>query len=1104
MDRISASRPIERLAALVSSGGSVSARGSVGSSTAIVAAALVVRTHRPALLVCAHLDESEQIAAEISELGISVVVFPALEALGAEGGAALELVADRNAAALRLRSSEPPRIVVAPIAALMQPMPGDEAAASLIREVVRGERCDRQALISWMAQAGYERTVAVESPAEFAVRGGILDIFSGGSSVAVRIDFDGDQVERIHEIDLATQASDREIDRFIIVGADEERLLNGEGAVDPVTLMDRNAFAIIAELAEVTEQARGYWERMSDAKGVRPSTEVFRSMAKHMHAIVDIGAYSIPGAPDRSVDLPVLTVPPFPEAALDAASALLKESATQDVVLASSSPGEAQRASELLAQSRAKMTSPTAHPMTAIIEEERPLRGGFGWDDGGRPLLVVTAHELLHRFGRIERRRRRASETGTPAIRGGRAREAFLHFEKGDIVVHRDQGIGRYLGLRELDERQAGSAGGAGEREFLTIEYAKQAILYVPASKANLVQRYVGAHSARPQLATMGSKGWTSQKEKVSEAVRDLAAELLRVQAVRESSSGFAFPTDTPWQHRFEAEFPYEETVDQVQAIAATKRDMERIRSMDRLVCGDVGFGKTEIAIRAAFKCCEAGKQVAVLVPTTVLAEQHARTFKERFRAYPFRVESISRFKSDAQVREVLEAAREGKVDVLIGTHRLLSKDVRFRDLGLVVIDEEQRFGVEHKQRLLELRVTADVLTLSATPIPRTLHMSMVGLRDISNLTTPPMDRRAIVTEVIPWNEDRIKQAIARELAREGQVFYLHNRVFDIEEVAHKVRRMAPTARIVIGHGQMANGELERVMSQFIRREADILISTTIIESGLDIPTANTMIIDDAHMFGLADLHQLRGRVGRSRHRAYCYLLMSSTKPLSPDALRRLRAIEDYSMLGAGFRIAVRDLELRGAGNLLGAEQSGHIAAVGYEMYCQLLEGAVHDLRHEKVVSVVDTVIDIGIQGTIPAGYIPSDRRRIEAWRRIGESRELAQLDAIFADLASAYGDPPESVRTLHRFASVRLLATQSGVTMMVRRGGDLILRTNDPAAVSELLKSKMGTVRCVPATGGGYGNDVYWRPPAALLEPKVLLELLERAYRTAPQRKSR
>ncbi|MFN7020122.1 MAG: transcription-repair coupling factor, partial [Phycisphaerales bacterium] len=625
--------------------------------------------------------------------------------------------------------------------------------------------------------------------------------------------------------------------------------------------------------------------------------------------------------------------------------------------------------------------------------------------------------------------------------------------------------------------------------------------------KIDQIQKYVGGMGGRgePALSALGGQRWRKQKEAVSASVKDLAGEMLRIRAAREHLPGIRYPADTAWQKEFEAEFPYQETEDQLAALGEIKRDMTSGRPMDRLLCGDVGYGKTELAIRAAFKACEFGKQVAVLVPTTVLAEQHERTFRSRFADYPFKVESLSRFKTDREINQTLEKVRKGQVDVVIGTHRLLSKDVRFADLGLVVVDEEQRFGVEHKERLMGLRMTVDVLTLSATPIPRTLHLSMLGLRDISSLATAPVDRRAVVTEVIPYNPKRIQQAIVRELARDGQCYFVHNRVYNIQSVADDIRKLVPDARIVVGHGQMPDGELERVMLGFMRREADILVSTTIIESGIDNPTANTMFINDADRFGLADLHQLRGRVGRHKHRAYCYMLLDPERTTTEKALKRLKAIEEFSMLGAGFKIAMRDLEIRGAGNILGPEQSGHIAAVGYEMYCQLLDRAVKELKNEPTQVASETSVEIGVTGMIPKRYIASDLRRMEAYRRIATAQSPEELERIEREIRQAYGeDLPRATQRLLGMARLRALASGLRVRSIAVRGPDVVLRAApaDAAAVGLLLRD--GSARNAPGAGGTHvtvlapksGEDlaeVYFRPPASWMDPETLQGVLTR-----------
>ncbi|MBM4112224.1 MAG: DEAD/DEAH box helicase, partial [Phycisphaerae bacterium] len=837
--RIDASEAVSRIAAAVESGGAVSARGAAGSSTTVIASRLAVRLDRPVLLVAAHLDEAAEMVDEIEELGCRAELFPAIEALPGESAAALDLVAARlrfvdrlgaeqtgraagtRAAELAAKIASAPSsrkaafpaapaptrveagehaaiVIVAPIAALMQGVPDRTRQPKLLRRLRRGERVNRRELVEWLADGGYRRGETVEQPGDFAVRGGLVDIHPPGGSAPVRLDFLGDELERIFEIDPATQASDRAIDEVSIVSASADAIQSDAGTVQLASLLPRRTVAVIAELAEVTEQARGYWERVHDSRGVFPPPEVFRSLGSSLHAVLDVNQFSAGNASNRIESIPVRALPGFPEqvgAAFDEIATMASE---MPLSLLCDNEGEEARARELLA---------THAPGAAVAVERRHLHRGFIWGDASAStdssrganraaaqFAVVPQHEVLHRW--MPRRRVLAPTIGRAA-----AREAFLQFAPGDFVVHRDHGIALYSGLARLPEARGGP-----DEEFLTLEFDGAARLHVPASRVDLIQKYVGAGGAKPKLSMLGGKRWKNQKARVEEAVLDLAAELLRVQAVREATPGIRFPDDTEWQREFEAEFPYEETEDQLSAIAALKRDMARARPMDRLVCGDVGFGKTEVAIRGAFKAVEFGKQVAVLVPTTVLAEQHERTFRERFAGYPFRIESLSRFKTSAEQRAILDDAAAGRVDVLIGTHRLLSADVRLKDLGLVVVDEEQRFGVEHKQRLLEFRVTADVLTLSATPIPRTLHMALLGLRDISSLTTPPPDRRAIVTEVIPWNDRRILQAIRRELAREGQIFFVHNRVRSIERVADRVRSLVPEARVIVGHGQMSAG----------------------------------------------------------------------------------------------------------------------------------------------------------------------------------------------------------------------------------------------------------------------------------------------------------
>ncbi len=1092
LDRMVTDPAVARLLELVAEGGEVSARGVAGSSTSVLVAAMAARAPGPVVFVVPHLDDADDAIDELADLGIHAAPFPALEVMPGEREPAVDLVSARLGLVRRLLDGVAPKVIVAPFPALMQGVPEIDDLADRIRTIREGDELDLPGLAAWLGEAGWTRTDVVENPGEFAIRGGLVDLFPPGGGMPVRLDLFGDEVERLHEIDPSSQASDRRVESVELVGATEGLL--AEGTIPLARHLPKTTTVVLAELGEIVEQGRGYWERVRDSGGVQGPPATLASLRDVARCLLDVNEFSASQVQDRAVSLPPAPLPGFPEDLGPAFDELLELAGECEVALCCSTEGEYDRAREIV-ERRRRTESPGAD---RIRVERRHVHRGFRWDGGegdgdgeGSALAVVPFHEMLHRWGV---RRRRGG-----AIRGGASRQEFLRFEPGDLVVHRDHGIARFVGLRTLPKDDA------PDQEVLTLEFDSGSHLHVPLSRIELVQKYIGAGSTSdPGLSTLGGRRWKRQKEKVSDAVRDLAGEMLRVQAARSATPGIRYPADTEWQREFEAEFPYDETEDQLSAIAAIKRDMSSSTPMDRLVCGDVGFGKTEVAIRAAFKAVEYGRQVAVLVPTTVLAEQHERTFRSRFRAYPFRIESISRFKTGADEKEILKDLAEGRVDVLIGTHRLLSKDVRFKDLGLIVVDEEQRFGVEHKQALLAARTVADVLTLSATPIPRTLHMAMLGLRDISNLTTPPLDRRAIVTEVVPWNERRLTQAIRRELAREGQVFVVHNRVHDIESFADDIQKLAPDARIIIGHGQMSDRELEKVMLAFIRREADILVSTTIIESGVDIPSANTMIIHDAHRFGLAQLHQLRGRVGRSRHRAYCYLLLPKERRMTEDALRRLKAIEDYSMLGAGFRIAMRDLEIRGAGNLLGAEQSGHIAAVGYDMYCRLLEDAVRDLTRERRVVAGDTTIEIGLEGSIPKGYIPNDQRRMDAYRRIGEADRFEQLDAAVRDLQAAYGDLPRSVARLVEVAEIRLAAALIGVRSLFVKDRDVIFRTEAPMSLQEALSGVTGSVRIIAPDGAGGTLDasegaeveVYFRPPESFLEPESLATVLRRRLR--------
>jgi transcription-repair coupling factor (superfamily II helicase) len=726
------------------------------------------------------------------------------------------------------------------------------------------------------------------------------------------------------------------------------------------------------------------------------------------------------------------------------------------------------------------------------------LARGFLCDDAR--LAVVTDAEIFGRY-RIQRPRRLKSPHAA-ALRSALEID-FADLEESDLVVHLQYGIGRYLGLKILPARSAASdankeAQGDVGTECLVIEYApsnpagEPPKLYVPVTEAHLVSKYVGAGKVRPPLNTLSGTRWAKAKEHAERAVRDVAAELLQIQAVRDSQPGHPFPPDVPWQQEFESAFIYEETPDQLKAIGETKADMERPKPMDRLICGDVGFGKTEVAIRAAFKAVMDGRQVAILVPTTVLAQQHFNTFRERMADYPVRIELLSRFRTRREQEKVIQELKAGAVDIVIGTHRLIQNDIVFKDLGLVVIDEEQRFGVLHKEKFKRLRTLVDVLTLSATPIPRTLYLALTGARDMSTIQTPPHDRLPVETIVTEYDERIIRDAIKREMNRGGQIFFLHNRVMTIQTMQQKLLKLVPDARILVGHGQMNAEDLEEVMARFVSGEADVLLSTTIIESGLDIPNANTIIIDRADRFGLSDLYQLRGRVGRYKHQAFAYLLLPRSARMLTDVRKRISAMKQYSSLGSGFKIAMRDLEIRGAGNLLGAEQSGHITAVGFELYCQLLKQSVSSLKGEKVkpraevrvaLDFIQTSPESRVQSPesdaredtadsvsiLPHAYVPEAQHRIEVYRKLAQANDKTALENLGRELRDRFGPIPPPVELLLAIAELKVLAGEKSVSaieviedklMLSRRGDYITLGSKFPRLTKKDAKERVKEIK--------------------------------------------
>lgn len=1068
-------------------GGCVTLNGVWGSSPALLAACMGKKTGRTVLLVSHHLDDADAAADDIeiflSTLGgaeARVHQFPAWETQLSYDTVSEEITGERlrllDLLAAPQTADEEVRFIVAPIMALLQPVPTKEALAAGHLKLRSGEEMSIDSLMAWLTDGGYEHVDQVDQQGQCAHRGGIVDVFPPGVQTALRVEFWGDTIESIRKFDLDTQRSTEPLQAFDIpsMTVGQCRADSGFNATNFLEYLPADTIITFQEPSELRDLADQLYDRVRDdlvdessPVALRKVGEVFDAMCGFTRAEMHLFAGKT--QPD-SVRLGVRSLERLSINTGEALGELEEIAAVNDVWIFCENDAERQRLTETLDEHYPVLTK-------KVNFGKGHISTGFHWPEAN--IAVVGHAEIYQRYSRIRRIRR---------VRTGRPIESMLDLNEGDYVVHVAHGIAKFEGLRKHEKDETGE-------EHLKLKFANGAVLNVPTSQINFVQKYIGAKGHRPTLSTLGGTQWAKSKERVTQAVDDLAAEMLRLHAMREAMPGTVYPKDTQLQRQFAEEFLYTETDDQLSSILQVDADMSLARPMDRLICGDVGYGKTEIAMRAAFKAVEAKRQVAVLVPTTVLADQHFRTFRERFADFPVNIEVISRFRTAKQQNEIIKRLQLGQVDVLIGTHRLLSKDVKFPDLGLVVIDEEQRFGVASKEHLKSLRATVDVLTLSATPIPRTLHMALLGLRDISSLQTPPMDRRAIHTEVCTYDEGLIKTAIHRELNREGQIYIIHNRVQDIDMFANRIRTLAGDAEIAIAHGQMPERALEKIMLRFSRGEIDILICTTIVESGVDIPTANTMIIHDADRFGLAELHQLRGRVGRYKHRAYCYLLLPQERSLTPIAARRLKAIEDFSDLGAGFQIAMRDLEIRGAGNILGAQQSGHIATVGYEMYCRMLENSVNRLKGKPATHDIDVQIDIGCDAYIPRSYIPSSRQRMEIYRRLAACRTIEEAMRLRDDLDDAFGHVPPAMEMLLDIVHIRILSAQAGIRSMMLMHNDIIFRADKPAMCEKIFNDVVGTVRLVD------NNTFHWRPPQAYLEVGTLLRVLKKRLAAGPGR---
>jgi transcription-repair coupling factor (superfamily II helicase) len=1033
----------------------------------------------------------------------AIVALPARDVLPFQNLSPHPELQEERATSLWKIASGKAAIVVSPIAATAIRLRSAEYYSDLARAVRRGESFDVDSLLAHLNTVGYIAADVVEMPGQYALRGGILDVYSPEAERPVRIEFFGDEVESIRRFDPASQRSSNPMDEALLLPLTEtpvsdqllgaihtrlsgKRIAGSEEVVEaavraggvtvfpgwefyaPVAGADRTVFDLLpraAVLLDEPELLRGefdrFWTRVSEAherSGVGnlvrpedlylPPDHWWQSVTSHTGA--DLEHLGITRSANE--DTVAFLTQPTPRfhgavpAMLEEVQKLTREG--KQVMFAVPNTGEVERLADIFTEynvsfrlgsrtrggeSYADETSYFAGEVLTATLAKAYVPDGVLLPEAN--LAIFGARDLFDESDTVASRPQRQKSKVSAFL------SDFRDLQVGDYVVHVEHGIGQYQGLKEINQ-------GDGNAEFMLLEYAEAARLYVPLTRLDLIQKYRSSEGAKPALSHLGTQAWAKTKARVRKAMKDMADELLKLYAARKLAQGHAFSNGDEFVREFEDAFEFSETEDQSQAITDVIHDMESSQPMDRLLCGDVGYGKTEVAMRAAFKAVSDNKQVAVLAPTTVLAFQHYETFKQRFGPFPVTIEMISRFRNPKQQKEILQKTEAGKIDILIGTHRLLSKDLKFADLGLLIVDEEQRFGVRHKERIKQMRKQVDVLTMSATPIPRTLHMSLVGLRDMSVIETPPKDRMAIQTVVASWDDKLIQSAMEQELERGGQVYFVHNRVESIWEIAAKLQELAPKARIIVGHGQMSESELEKVMLKFMHHEADILVATTIIENGLDIPLCNTILINRADRLGLSELYQLRGRVGRSNRRAYAYLMIPREIELTPVARRRLAALKEFSDLGAGFKIAALDLELRGAGNLLGGEQSGHIEAVGFELYTQMLERAVREMKGEAAPEEAETQLNLGLNIRIPADYIPEENQRLRMYKRVAGVETESQLGDVAAELEDRYGPPPPAVRNLLDYASLKLLCLRVGVNAIERKRDSVTFKFRQNAAV--------------------------------------------------------
>ena len=989
------------------------------------------------VIACSSESKAKQVYEEYRFLDPNTHLYPAKDLLFYQADLrSKELVSQRMEVIQAVAAGEKATVITSFDAFMDTLLPKDVIVEKTVR-IANDSTFHLEEMQSRLVALGYDREVQIEAPGQFAVRGGILDVYPLTEELPIRIELWGDEVDSIRTFDVETQRSIENLEEVSICPAVEFPQEGEKG----VSFLDyfpmEETILFLDEPVRLIEKGQGVEEEFLEAqkKRVESGYEVTdaevqlyhtEEILRKMNAYSSVGFFALDmkcrGLETKaSFSLQTKSVNPY-NSSFDMLTQDLKRLKRNGyrVVLLSGSRTRAKRLAEDL-----RDYNLSSYYSDELDREVAPgeIMTAYGHVAYGYeyPMLKFTVISETDIFGKTKKKKKRKTYEG-------RKIQSFAELKVGDYVVHENHGLGIYQGIEKIEVDKI-------SKDYMKISYAQGGNLYIPATQLDLIQKYASADAKKPKLNRLGTQEWTKTKTRVRGAVREIAKDLVRLYAARQEQEGYVYGEDTVWQREFEEMFPFEETEDQLLAIEAVKQDMMSHKIMDRLICGDVGYGKTEIAIRAAFKAVQEDKQVVYLVPTTILAQQHYNTFAQRMKDFPVRVDLMCRFRTPAQQKKTIEDTKKGLVDIVIGTHRVLSDDLKFKDLGLLIIDEEQRFGVQNKEKIKKLKENVDVLTLTATPIPRTLHMSLIGIRDMSVLEEAPNDRMPIQTYVMEYNDEMVREAIERESGRQGQVYYVYNRVEDIAEITGHIQKLVPDVTVEYAHGQMKEHQLERIMYDFINGEIDVLVSTTIIETGLDISNVNTMIIHDADHLGLSQLYQLRGRVGRSNRMAYAFLLYRRDKLLREVAEKRLAAIREFTDLGSGFKIAMRDLEIRGAGNLLGAEQHGHMEAVGYDLYCKMLNEAVKHLKGEMEEETFNTTMDLNVDAYIPDSYIPNEYQKLDIYKRVAAIENEEEMEDMLEELIDRFGDIPKKVETLLAVASLKAIAHSAYVTAVEQKG---------------------------------------------------------------------